>query len=721
MYRGPGWPSCGVLGASRSAAASGAARSASSLANDRTAPESSGWLCVLACRPPGLALHAPYLPDGTPMAVKAGDLELELIEGLSECVAERLSGEPLESYAEFVRQYYHWVPARDLADRNPLDLCGAVVAHWRTAKRRQAGEVKVVVYNPDLERDGWHSPYTVVEIVSDDMPFIVDSVTMELSRQGYGIELIVHPVIRVVRDERRRADRGAGAGWRGPGGDDRIGDPRRGRPTGRSGPPGGAAGGSRAGAGGGQGGGRRLGADARRATALATELRRESPPVQPHELSEAEAFLEWLGDDNFTFLGYREYELEQGSVLTAVPGSGLGILRGAAATPSKQLEPKALALARSSHPLVLTKANSRATVHRPSYMDYVGVKRFAADGTVIGERRFLGLYTTAAYKSSPRAIPLLREKVERVMARAAFPPDSHDAKGMIDILESLPRDLLIQISTDDLFEMAIGILGLGERQRVRLFVSRDQLDRFVACTLCLPRDRFNTAKRKRAAAILAEAFGGGQLDWSLQLTESVIVRLNYVVRCPNGVPADYDVAAIEARIAEATRAWTDDLRAALIDAHGEQRGPELLRPLCRGVSRRLPRRLERPRRGRRHRADRRAGAHRAPDPDPLPDPSRRRGGEPLQAAQRRPVLLSDVLPTFEHMGAKVVDERPYEITPADSPGVWVYDFGLRCPAAAARAVSGRRSPRRSSASGRASSRTTVSTGWCSPPASRAAR
>ena len=134
------------------------------------------------------------------MAVKAGDLELELIDVLSACVAERLPEESADSYAEFVRQYYHWVPAQDLRDRNPLDLCGAVVAHWRAAKHREPGEAKVNVYNPDIERDGWHSPYTVVEIVSDDMPFIVDSVTMELSRQGYAIELIVHPVMRVVRD-----------------------------------------------------------------------------------------------------------------------------------------------------------------------------------------------------------------------------------------------------------------------------------------------------------------------------------------------------------------------------------------------------------------------------------------------------------------------------------------------------------------------------------------
>ena len=145
----------------------------------------------------------------------------------------------------------------------------------------------------------------------------------------------------------------------------------------------------------------------------------------------------------------------------SIHGSGLGILRGASRTPGKPLSGKALALARSPEPLVLTKANSRATVHRPSYMDYVGVKQFSADGRVIGERRFLGLYTTTAYKTSPRDIPLLRDKVERVLEHAAFPPDSHDAKGLIDILESLPRDLLVQIDADDLFEIAIGILGSG--------------------------------------------------------------------------------------------------------------------------------------------------------------------------------------------------------------------------------------------------------------------
>jgi glutamate dehydrogenase len=615
------------------------------------------------------------------MAVKAGDLEQDLIESLGQTVGRQLAQEPPESYREFVRQYYHWVPAKDLADRDQADLCGAVVAHWRTARRRAPGEAQVNVYNPDRERDGWTSPYTVVEVTSDDMPFIVDSVTMELSRQGSNIELIVHPVMRVVRDAEGELTEvlEPGAVSFGFVTESVIhvevaheSDPERLSVL-------------RAGV--------ELVLEEVRAavedwaemraktTALATELRRQAPPAEPHVLAETQAFLTWLADEHFTFLGYREYVLspgEESAELSVVEGSGLGILRGVSRTPSKTLTGKALALARSTQPLVLTKANSRATVHRPSYLDYVGVKQFAPDGTVLGERRFLGLYTTTAYKTTPREIPLLRDKVERVLSHAAFPPDSHDAKGLIDILESLPRDLLVQIDADDLFEIAIGILGLGERQRVRLFVTADQLDRFVACTLCLPRDRFNTENRQRAGRILADAFGGDHVDWRLQLSESLIVRVDYVVRTPAGVPDTYDVADIEARIAESTRAWADQLRAVLVAAHGEQQGGELYTRYGQAFP---PA----------YRADRSADTA-------LLDVDRIEElvavGHPIIDIYRRPaesenmircqllsakrVSLSDVVPTFEHMGAKVVDERPYEVSPSGSSPVWIYDFGLTC-------------------------------------------
>src|ERR1700753_2813154 len=279
------------------------------------------------------------------MAVKAGDLEQDLIESLGQTVERQLADQAPESYREFVRQYYHWVPAKDLADRDQADLCGAVVAHWRTARHRARGEAKVNVYNPVRERDGWSSPHTVLEVVSDDMPFIVDSVTMELSRQGYGIELIIHPVMRVVRDAAgeltevlehgataarftgesiihaevvRESDperlsvlragielvleevRAAVEDW----------GPMRGR-----------------------------------ASALAIELRREAPPIGHHELAEAREFLAWMADDHFTFLGYREYDLHDDGAngeLAVVEGSGLGILRGMPREPVKALDERRL-------------------------------------------------------------------------------------------------------------------------------------------------------------------------------------------------------------------------------------------------------------------------------------------------------------------------------------------------------------------------------------------
>jgi glutamate dehydrogenase len=611
------------------------------------------------------------------MAVSTGDRELDLIDAVLGKLTERLGHDPSVACQEFVRQLFHWVPAQDLNERAPDDLAGMALSQFELAGQRAPGEPKVRVYNPDPARNGWSSSHTAVEIVCDDMPFLVDSITVELNRQDAAIELLVHPVMRVVRhdgelvevlapdqtaygfqvesvihvDVARQTD------------PDRLAVLQAGIEV--------------------------VLEEVRAAvedwakmraqtTALATELRRQAPPCEQHQLEECEAFLDWLSDDNFTYLGYREYELKESGALQPVAGTGLGILRGTSSDEPNVLSGRALDEARSSDPLVLTKANSKARVHRPSYLDYVGVKRFAADGRVVGERRFLGLYTSAAYRASPRTIPRLRDKVEYVLTLGGFPPDSHDAKGLIDILESLPRDLLVEISEDDLFDLAIGILGLGERPRVRLFVSPDRLDRFVACTLCLPRDRFNTDNRRRAEEILARAFGGTQVDWRLHLSESVIVRVDYVVRCPDGIRQREPVSVIEARITEVTRSWGDELRVALISKLGEGHGVELYRRF----------------------GDAFPAGYRADCEAPMAiaDIARidelrstgkpviavyRRGGETPEAVRCRvlsaaPVSLSDVVPKFEHMGATVVDERPYEIVPAGVEPVWVYDFGLRC-------------------------------------------
>src|SRR5438270_2645971 len=617
------------------------------------------------------------------MAVKVGDLESELIDAVCERVRDRLSDREGAVVETFVRQYYHWVARPDLAGRGKGNLYGAAIAHWKLARTRRPGQTNIRVYDPDPEKDGWSSPHTVIDIVSDDMPFIVDSVTMALARTTAGIDLVIHPVMVVRRDADGRLLEVLEPGADVP---EAIGESVLHAEVTREPDPDLMA---------------RMREEVQRvleevrATVedwqtmrdrileLAKELTDRELPIDPSRLEEVATFLRWVAEDHFTFLGYREYEVidDDGSAgVKALPESGLGILRGEPASPYTKLSSKASALARDSQPLMLTKTNSRSTVHRPSYLDYIGVKQFDDDGNVAGERRFLGLYTSTAYRTSPFDIPLLQKKVESVLERAGFPSTSHDAKALVEILESYPRDALLQIDEENLFAIAMGLLGLGERQRVRLFVWQDPLERFVWCVVTIPRDRFNTENRERVGRILLESFGGNQLDWTLQVSESLLVRVHYIVHTTEGVPDGYDVAEIEQRLVQATRAWTDDLRAAVMAEHGEREGVKLFRRYERAFP---PS----------YRSD-------WPAQSAVQDIARleeleetggaiihlyrpQAGGEDVircKLFSSAGVSLSDVLPTFEHMGARVMDERPYGINPRGAEGVWIYDFGLRAHA-----------------------------------------
>jgi hypothetical protein len=619
------------------------------------------------------------------MAVKGAELESELIDTVCERVRERLPADQATPCEAFVRQYYQWVPAEDLADRNPLDLYGAAVAHWNLAQQRAPGEAKVRVYNPDFEQHGWQSPHTLIEIVSDDMPFIVDSVTMDLTRKGYGIDLVIHPVMRIRRDEKGHIvdvlDPDAES-------DGAIAESILHAEVGR------------------EHDRKLLDELARsiekvldqvraavedwqamrgRTDALIQELADHPPgPVEQATTNETKAFLHWLANDNFTFLGYREYDLVEdgdGTLLKAVEGSGLGILRETSrpAKP-KKLSPKTVAYTREPQILILTKANSASPVHRPAYLDYIGVKKYDSEGRPIGERRFLGLYTTAAYKASPTSIPIIRGKVEGVLQHAGFPPASHDRKALEEILESYPRDSLFQMETGELFNVAIGILGLGERQRLRLFMWRDPLERFVECLVCIPRDRFNTENRERVGRILLEALNGVALDWTLQLSESRLVRVHYIIRCGDQPAGDYDVATIETRLVQAVRAWTDDLRDALLEEHGEEEGLKLFRR----YERAFPPGYQADWVARSAVADIARIEELASSADPITSTycplEAPEGMVRLKLFSSGGVLLFDVLPTLEHLGAKVADERPYEIVPDDAPVAWIYDFGLEADA-----------------------------------------
>ena len=572
-------------------------------------------------------------------------------------------GEPetaADAVATFVRCYYEHAGPEDVVGIEPTDLYGAALAHYRFGQQRAPGTAIARLYTPRVSDDGWRSTHTAVEVVVDDMPFIVDSVRMELSRHGLGVHRVVHPVIDGVSYVHVEVDRQSDPDVNAQVERDLL----------------------------------RVLADVRAAVedwqpmvvamrAVAEDLRSAPPPLDADERAEIDAFLGWLADRHFTFLGYREYDLEtrDGSdVLIQIPETGLGILRqgdgGQASEAFTKLPPEVRALAREPYPLNLTKANTVATVHRPTYLDYVGVKRFDDDGAVVGERRFLGLYTQDFYNSSTTTIPLARRKAERVIERAGLPPGGHDEEDLAAILETYPRDDLIQIDQHELYDTALGILHLQGRQRVRLFVRRDRFARFYSCLVFLPRERFNTTTRVAMQRILLDAFHGQSIEYTTRVSESVLARLHFMVHVEPGEQPDLDLDHVERQLAEAVRTWADDLRDSLIEEHGEEQGLHLFR---------------------RYRDAFRPG-YMADNLAPVavddierlealgPDDIGMHLYRPLEASRQtarfklyrsgQPVLVSDVLPLLENLGVRVSDQRPHTVRPEGSPPVWIYDFGL---------------------------------------------
>src|SRR5258708_18931688 len=219
--------------------------------------------------------------------------------------------------------------------------------------------------------------------------------------------------------------------------------------------------------------------------------------------------------------------------------------------------------------LVVSKTSRRATVHRNVLMDAIGIRRFGPDGEVVGIRLFAGLFTSLAYSRSPRSIPLLRLKVQRTLARSGLSPDSHDGKALLHILDTFPRDELFQIPEAQLFDTAIGILNLQERQRIALFVRRDPLERFVSCLVYVPGERYDTSLRQSFAAILEEAFAGKVTDFYTQFDESVLARVQFVIRVTRGAVPPVNVARLEQLLVDAGRTWSTPVEEAAAEAFGE--------------------------------------------------------------------------------------------------------------------------------------------------------
>ncbi|MEU8797869.1 NAD-glutamate dehydrogenase [Spirillospora sp. NPDC048819] len=589
-------------------------------------------------------------------------------------------GDVEESFA-YLRLYYRHVAREDLADRDPADVCGPALAHRALGEERPQGRAKVRVFTPSLEEYGWDPGHTVVQVVTDDMPYLVDSVTMELTRHQLATHLIVHPLLGVDRDVaghlkafrgKLDSDTDVDESWIHIEVDrtsDRavLEDLERDL--------------------------LRVLQDVRvavedeprmraRAGEIAAAIRETAPPLPDKEIAEGVELLDWLSDGHFTFLGYRDYTLtDDGSALRPEPGTGFGLLRSDKRESDSfaALPPEVREKATEKHLLVLTKANSRSTVHRPLYLDYIGVKKFDGSGAVIGERRFLGLFTHVAYSASIAHIPVLKRKLEEVLELAGFTADSYDGQDLVEILESYPRDELFQISVADLLPIALGVLRLRERRQLKLFLRKDLYGRYMSCMVYLPRDRYTTKVRLRIQELLREAFEGVSVDYSANVTESMLARLHVVVRGERGRPLpDVDVADLESRLAAATRSWADDLADAIVEQCGEERSGTLGRRF--GDA--FPEAYKADFPARTAVADLRRLEDLSGDADTsinLYEPYSAEPGERRMKIYRlgEPISLSQMLPLLHNMGVELIDERPYEINTSDGQRFWIYDLGLR--------------------------------------------
>ena len=615
------------------------------------------------------------------MSTQAETRKIALLAEIEKLIAANVPAAQRSQAQVFTAKYCNEVDAEDFIARDAAEWTALSLSHFAFGNDFQRGAPKMRIFNPTQTENGWERASTVIEFVNDDMPFLVDSIAMEINRQGIAIQLVLHPLFDATRDQHgvlAKLDDAKGGkqleSWIHVE-VDRITDPARIKALGD--------------------GLVSVLSDVRavvgdfpamkaKIAEMLANMGGAAKVVPPEELDEARAFLAWAADNHFTFLGYRDYELSQQNgvdILKIVPKSGLGILRepklGGVSQSFNELPPALKALARKPQLLVLTKANSRATVHRPGYLDYIGVKRFDEKGSVIGERRMIGLYTTSTYHANPLDIPLLRRKISLLMARAGFPQSSHAGKNLFSIVETFPRDELFQIGDDELFDTAMGILRLGERARTRMFVRRDIYARFYSCLIYLPRENYNTETRLKLQDILKRAFNGISSEFNVHLSESVLARIHMLIRTAPADAATTDIKALEAEVIFALRKWEDGVFTLISQSQGED------------IANRARREFALP-----FPAAYREDVTAAQAVADFVSAQQLSAGSPIAMSLYRPaaagsgalrfrliklgdaVPLSTSLPMLENMGVKVESERSYAIARNNLPPLQIHDFGL---------------------------------------------
>lgn len=606
----------------------------------------------------------------------------QIITNILEKLKTKAPKEQIELLTIFAQRYYGSCSLTDLKERTIDDLAGALWSHWNFVYQRKPGESKVRVFNPTLEEDGWQSTHTIIEVSHDDIPFLVDSIRMVINRAGIQIHFTIHfGGTKVNRDKDNRIieimpldaldtnapstapiyfeiDRQTDLSVMDNLRNDIqriLGDVRISVADWRK--------------------------MVERAEESLEELEQNPPPLDPAEISESKDFLEWLINNHFTFLGCRDYKLignETNRALQIIPGSGLGVLRDdTVSTVSRSyadMPPQARKLALSKNILIIAKTNTKSTVHRDAYTDYIGVKRFNPKGELVGERRFVGLYTSTAYHSSPRHIPFLRHKVAKVIQEFHYPPDSHNGKELVHILETLPRDDLFQATHEELVELTSGILHLQERKQIRLFVRKDAYGRFYSCLVYVPREMFNTELTLAMQDVLMRVFQGLESSYTTYFSDSVLARIHFIIRVNPKVTVEYDIKTLERKLITVARSWVDELKTHLLEQFGEAEGLRNYAKYRKAFPASyteyyLPsdaindiKKIEA-----------------LSKENPLGMLFYKSGNTALRLKLfhiEHTIALSDVLPTLENMGLRVIGERPHEIIFKDGSSVWITDFDM---------------------------------------------
>jgi len=509
--------------------------------------------------------------------VTADEKIQDILRSILKVADGKIKGQKLTDFESFLSGFYAVTCPDDLLERSAVELYAIAISIWECGEKRAVGTEIVSIINPRGDTDGWNTKTTVIQIINDDMPFLVDSITGALATTlRHTIRMMHHPILEVSRTEEGTHTFDAATprvresymfievdGQSDKEALTEIEETLRGTLR-----------------------------DVRAAVKdwkpmlakideTVASLTVNPPPIPAEEVDETIKLLRWLGADQFTFLGFREYRFEgdpKAFDFTQVKDSALGILRDASRYVLRDRDGLTPMSAEIRHflaqpdPLIITKANVKSTVHRHSHLDYIGVKIFNSDGVAIGERRFVGLFTSLSYSQFANEVPLIRKKVARLEERAAYGGRSYAGKALAHILETFPRDELFQVDDDWLFDTAMGILQLLERPRPKAFIRPDQFERFVSAMVYVPRESYHSGLRTAVADILCDAYNGEVSVYYAKLSEEPLARWHFIIRTRPGEVPPTDIDEINKLIAEATQGWSDRLRHALVEHYGEERG-----------------------------------------------------------------------------------------------------------------------------------------------------